>query len=65
MALSASSLKNSIISEMKSKGFITEGEFSRAGELAEIIANAVVSEITQNAVVIVDKGSSAGNYKVS
>lgn len=50
---------------MKSSGFITEGDFSKVSDLAGAIATAVINEITQNAVVIVDKGSSAGNYKVS
>lgn len=65
MALSKDALKNKIIKEMNAQGMITEGPFAKAGNLAEAIANAVVDEITANALVVVDKGSSAGSYKVS
>ncbi|MDD9154962.1 hypothetical protein PVK64_01985 [Aliivibrio sp. S4TY2] len=65
MALSKDSLKSKIVKEMNGKGMVTEGEFAKAADLAEAIANAVIDEITSNAMVIVDKGSSAGAYKVS
>ncbi|OCH17005.1 hypothetical protein [Aliivibrio logei] len=65
MALSKDALKNKIIKEMNAQGMVTEGPFAKAGNLAEAIANAVVDEITANALVVVDKGSSAGSYKVS
>lgn len=50
---------------MNARGFVTEGEFAKGADLAEAIARAVVAEITENAQVIVNKGSSAGEYKVS
>lgn len=65
MPLDKGSLKARVVNEMKSKGFVTEGEFAKAADLAEAIANAVVDEITSNAQVIVASGSSAGSYKVS
>ena len=65
MALDKGSLKAKIVKEMKGKGMVTEGEFAKAADLAEAIANAVVDEITANAMVVVDKGSSAGSYKVT
>lgn len=65
MAISKSSLKKKIETELKAKGFVLDGEFAMAGMMAEAIANAVVDEITQNADVQVTGGSSAGTYKVS
>ncbi|EAP92911.1 hypothetical protein [Vibrio splendidus] len=65
MAISKSSLKQKIETELKAKGFVLDGEFAMAGMMAEAIANAVVDEITQNADVKVTGGSSAGTYKVS
>lgn len=65
MALSDSSLKGRIISELQAKGFVTEGEHAFVGKMAEAIAAAVVAEITSNAQVQVTGGSSAGSYKVS
>lgn len=65
MALSKSSLKKKIVAEMTAQGFVMEGEFAMAQKMAEAIANAVVDEITQNALVPVLSGSSAGTYKVT
>lgn len=65
MAIDKDSLKQKIVTELNAKGFVTEGEFAMASQMAEAIANAVVDEITQNAAVMVNKGSSAGSYKVS
>lgn len=65
MALSKSALKSKIVKEMNARGFVTDGEFAKGADLAEAIANAVVDEITTNAMVTVDKGSSAGSYQVS
>ncbi|MEZ9441642.1 hypothetical protein AB4516_00795 [Vibrio sp. 10N.222.54.F12] len=65
MAISKSSLKQKIETELKAKGFVLDGEFAMAGMMAEAIANAVVDEITQNAEVQATGGSSAGTYKVS
>lgn len=65
MALNKDSLKSKIITELEAKGFVTKGEFAQVGNMAEAIANAVVDEMTQNAVVEVTSGSSAGSYKVS
>lgn len=64
MALSKSQLKQRIISELESKGFVTSGEFAMAGLMAEAIANAVVDEIQSNAKALVNSGSSSGNWPV-
>ncbi len=65
MALDKESLKNRIITELEARGFVTSGKFAQSGNMAEAIANAVVDEITQNAQVNIESGSSAGSYKVS
>lgn len=65
MALSKSSLKEKLETELKAQGFVLDGEFAMAGKMAEAIANAVVDEIQQEAEVVVDSGSSKGAYKVS
>ncbi|KPL96997.1 hypothetical protein [Vibrio splendidus] len=65
MALSKTSLKQKIETELKDQGFVLDGEFAMAGMMAEAIANAVVDEITQNAKVTISAGSSSGEYKVS
>ncbi|MEZ8542718.1 hypothetical protein AB6C74_07725 [Vibrio splendidus] len=64
MALSKTSLKQKLETELKAKGFVLDGEFAMAGMMAEAIANAVVDEITQNAQVEVTGASSSGNYQV-
>ncbi len=64
MALSKVSLKEKLESELKAQGFVLEGEFAMAGKMAEAIANAVVDEITQNAKVHVNTGSSSGSYDI-
>ncbi|MBB5320469.1 hypothetical protein [Marinobacter oulmenensis] len=64
MALSKSSLKGRIISEMEGIGFKSTGQYSWVEELAEALANAVVDEVQQNAQVPVTSGSSAGTYQV-
>ncbi|MFA0155417.1 hypothetical protein [Vibrio sp. 10N.261.46.A3] len=65
MSLNSQSLTTKIVAELESKGFVTQGEHAQIANLAEAIALAVVSEITQNAQVSVTKGSSAGSYQVS
>ncbi len=65
MALSDSSLKGKIISQLEEHGFDTKNQFSKSADLAEAIAKAVVEEIKNNAEVTVSGGSSAGVYKVS
>lgn len=65
MPLSKSALKSKIEKEMVKGGIVISGEFAQASILAEAIANAVVDEIKANALVSVDKGSSAGAYKVT
>ncbi|ODS09758.1 hypothetical protein [Vibrio scophthalmi] len=65
MALNKDGLKQEIIKELNAKGFVTEGEFAKAGDMAEAIANAVVSHFMSSAEVTVTKGSSAGSYKVT
>ena len=65
MPISNDSLKAKIVKEMNAKGMVTEGEFAKAADLAEAIANAIVDEITTNGLVVIDKGSSAGSYKIT
>ncbi len=65
MALSDSSLKSKIVTELEARGFVTTGEFAKGADLAEAIAKAVVAEITENAQVNVTSGSSAGAYKIT
>ncbi|PMN68424.1 hypothetical protein [Enterovibrio norvegicus] len=65
MALSKSSLKGKIITELKGQGFTTEGEHAFVAKMAEAIANAVVDEITNNAKAAVSSGSSAGNWPIT
>ncbi|MBL4830900.1 MAG: hypothetical protein JKY55_13580 [Aliivibrio sp.] len=64
MALSKTALKAKIITEMQKVDMVTEGQFAKAADLAEAIANAVVDEITENALVVVDKGSSTGEFSI-
>ncbi|WP_172562575.1 hypothetical protein [Vibrio furnissii] len=65
MPLSPETLTQSIIANLNSKGFVTEGKFAKSGDFAAAIAQAVVEEITKNAVVIITKGDSAGEYKIT
>ena len=65
MALSKSGLKSKIEAEMVKGGIVIDGEHAQASVLAQAIANAVVDEITANALVVVPSGSSAGQFKVS
>lgn len=64
MALSQSSLKSKIETQLQNAGFVLTGEHSRASAMAQAIATAVVDEITSNAQVIVAGGSSSGTYQV-
>ena len=64
MALSKSSLKSKIVSELNAQGFVTEGEYAMAQKMAEAIANAVVDEIQANAKATVQSGSSAGAWPI-
>lgn len=65
MALSKSGLKSKIEAEMVKGGIVIAGEHAQASVLAQAIANAVVDEITKNALVTVTGGSSAGGYKIN
>ena len=64
MASSDADLKKFLEEELKAEGFKIDGEFSMAGKFAAAIARAVVKERTKNAEVVIDKGDSAGSYKV-
>jgi len=64
MAISKSSLKNKIESELESAGFVLTGEHAQASAMAQAIANAIIDEITSNAQVVVAGGSSSGTYQV-
>ncbi|GEK15205.1 hypothetical protein [Aliivibrio fischeri] len=65
MASSDKDLQAFLEEELKAEGFVLDSEFAMAGKFAKAVAKAVVKERTQNAEVIIDKGSSAGTYKVS
>lgn len=65
MALNNRALTAMIVTQLEKQGFETTGEDSKAEELAEAIATAVVSHITASAEVTVAGGSSAGKYKVA
>ena len=65
MALSKSSLKGRVVSNLQALGFTTDGEHAYAAKMAEAIANAVIDEITSNGQVVVNKGSSTGTYNIS
>jgi hypothetical protein len=65
MALSKSSLKSKIVTNLQAQGFTTDGQHAYAAKMAEAIANAVIDEITSNGQVVVTGGSSSGTYKVS
>ncbi|ELU8401735.1 hypothetical protein SD340_003631 [Vibrio fluvialis] len=64
MALSKSSLKDRIITELQGQGFTTTGNHAKADELATAIANAVVDEIQANAKANVTGGSYAGSWPI-
>ncbi|OBT07602.1 MULTISPECIES: hypothetical protein [Vibrio] len=64
MALSKMSLKTKIETELKAQGIVIEGKHAQASKFAIAVANAVVDEINQNAKVIVESGSSAGQYHI-
>ncbi|GAD77986.1 hypothetical protein [Vibrio azureus] len=42
----------------------SNGPHAKSAAMAEAIAHAVIDEITQNAQVTVDAGSSAGSYQI-
>ncbi|MUH96364.1 hypothetical protein GNP81_10235 [Aliivibrio fischeri] len=65
MASNDKDLQAFLEEELKAEGFVLDSEFAMAGKFAKAVAKAVVKERTQNAEVIIDKGSSAGTYKVS
>ncbi len=65
MALSKSSLKEKIVSNLQAQGFITKGEHAFAAKMAEAIANAVIDEITSNGEAVIAGGSSRGSHKIT
>ena len=64
MALSAKSLEEKAVTNLKAEGFNPDGEHAWARKFIRAISKAVVDEITSNAEVPVTGGSSAGKYKV-
>lgn len=64
MALSKEATKAELLKELKAEGFILEGQYSQNSPLMKAIAAAMVTVITRDAQVIIDTGSSAGDYKV-
>ena len=65
MSLSKASLKARLEEAVKAQGFVLDNPHSETSKFLDAIANAVVDEIQQNAVVKVTSGSSAGSYPVS
>lgn len=65
MALSDTSLKTKINQQLVSAGFVITGEHSRISDMAAAIAKAVVSEITENGLVVIADGSSSGPHKIT
>ena len=65
MAITKASLKSKIESELTSAGFVLPGEHAKASGMAQAIANAVIDEITENGLVVVAGGSSAGTYQIT
>jgi capsular polysaccharide biosynthesis protein len=57
MALSKSTLKDRIVSELENQGFVTSGTHANAQKMAEAIANAIVDEIQANAQAITSMGN--------
>jgi hypothetical protein len=57
MALSKSTLKARIVTELHAQGFVTEGEHAMAQKMAQAIANAIVDEIQANAQAITSMGN--------
>lgn len=53
MALSSVSLKNRVLSKMAAAGFDTENEHSKAEDMAQAIAEAVVEELQASGAVSV------------
>ena len=64
MALDKTSLTEKLVKELQARGFETNGPHAKSAAMAEAIAHAVIDEITQNAQVTVDAGSSAGEYSI-
>ncbi|MDT8428492.1 MAG: hypothetical protein RQ757_06970 [Pseudomonadales bacterium] len=62
--LSQSSLSARIVTEFEAQGGESLGEHSWVTRMADALAAAVVQEITENAIVQVSGGSSAGLYSV-
>ena len=65
MALSSTSLKAKIATELENAGFVLTGEHAQSAAMAEAIANAVIDEIKSNGTVLVTGGSSSGSYKIT
>lgn len=64
MPLTATNLKQRIITELENQGAVASGEHSWVERFAEAIATAVVDEVHASAQVTVSTGSSAGTYPV-
>jgi len=56
MPLSASALEGLIISELQGQGFTTGGEHAFAQKMAKAIANAVVTHLKADAIIIPGPG---------
>ncbi len=64
MALDVQALVDNACTRLEGKGFKVDGEFSRQREFIEAVAEAFVEEIQTKAKVIIDAGSSAGEYDI-
>lgn len=65
MALDKQVLEGLIISKLQGSGFKTSGDHAFVQVIANAVAESVVEHIQAAAVVPVNGGSSAGNYKVT
>jgi len=64
MSLTSKSLKATIEKELAIQGFKLDTEGAMIAKLAEAIANAVITEITTNAEVVVAPGVAGGTFPV-
>lgn len=64
MAISAIRAAENALSKLSDRGFVVDGEHSQQRDFIETIMEAFYEELTQNGLVVVSGGSSAGDYKV-
>lgn len=64
MAMNAVELEKVILTNLESKGFMVNNEYSQAHIFAKAVAEAVVEHIQLNAKAIIAIGSSAGEHPI-